>query len=650
MDRSAFSRIAVAVITGIFLLIIFFYRQYQVSLRFDMVGVVEGFYGNPWTHNERLDMIRFMGDVGMNTYFYAPKDDPYHRRNWRESYTGEHLERFQELVRVASDADIRLYYAISPGLSIRYSDPADYIALREKLFSMNVLGVEHFALFLDDVPEYLQHDADRSVYANLAEAHVSLINQLYADLKTIGADLVVCPTTYTDAWGDREYVRILGEGIPTEIPLFWTGTDVAIGQITDAEALNWGNLMSRKPLIWDNFPVNDFEVWRPIIGPITGREAALAKTTTGLIANPMDKPYLSMIPLYTVAEFGRKPFAYDEKKSWQNAITYLAGAEASKVLRPLALLFADYGWTDNVFTPLYTPGKQLNIYEVRDAINLIDETINELEGEAFSDNEYIGNILNELRPFAISIQNDFESMLANRFYRIDAEGFLVFQSGLEEIITVHKPVELDGRLNEWDNGEFKNLYSSNDEDVDRVQAAFRVYEEYLYIGLRVQTNAYQVPDSDTWVGGDQVLFAFDFSNGRKETWIEPTDLLLMIRPPDADNNIQLKSGSFYLTPFSQRGISDIRMRTISSFFDHFIKDPHPSLSTFVDAVEAASSRTTTGYEMELRLPVHNRSELNLTISVNDARNSGDRLVNTNFMLSNRPYIGNPNTYITLVIK
>ena len=39
-------------------------------------GTIEGFYGNPWSHADGLRQIEFYGDMKMNTYIYAPKDDP----------------------------------------------------------------------------------------------------------------------------------------------------------------------------------------------------------------------------------------------------------------------------------------------------------------------------------------------------------------------------------------------------------------------------------------------------------------------------------------------------------------------------------------------------------------------------------------------
>ncbi len=37
-------------------------------------GVVEGFYGTPWSHNARLRQLQFYGENKMNTYIYGPKE------------------------------------------------------------------------------------------------------------------------------------------------------------------------------------------------------------------------------------------------------------------------------------------------------------------------------------------------------------------------------------------------------------------------------------------------------------------------------------------------------------------------------------------------------------------------------------------------
>ena len=85
-------------------------------------GVVEGFYGRPWTLSQRKDLFEKMDSWGMSSYVYAPKDDCKHRAYWRELYTVEEADHLQSLITAASDRNIDFYYAISPGLDITYSN------------------------------------------------------------------------------------------------------------------------------------------------------------------------------------------------------------------------------------------------------------------------------------------------------------------------------------------------------------------------------------------------------------------------------------------------------------------------------------------------------------------------------------------------
>ena len=58
-------------------------------------GVIEGFYGNPWSHKDRLRQFDFYGQYKMNTYVFGPKDDPYHRARWREPYPADEAAVFK---------------------------------------------------------------------------------------------------------------------------------------------------------------------------------------------------------------------------------------------------------------------------------------------------------------------------------------------------------------------------------------------------------------------------------------------------------------------------------------------------------------------------------------------------------------------------
>ena len=146
-------------------------------------GVVEGFYGPPWTHQDRIDILRFEGAHGMNVYYYAPKDDPYHRKLWRDPYPPEAQQRLSELVEAANRNFVDFCFAISPGLTMAYSSDLDFQVLTNKLESVGKLGVSCFALFLDDVPQDLQDPQDQAQFKTLAQAHIYLTNKLYKYLK-----------------------------------------------------------------------------------------------------------------------------------------------------------------------------------------------------------------------------------------------------------------------------------------------------------------------------------------------------------------------------------------------------------------------------------------------------------------------------------
>ena len=97
-------------------------------------GVVEGFYGPPYTFEQRRSLFRFLPTAGLNTYLYAPKLDPYHRERWREPYPSDFLDHFGELADAAGTGGTRFVYALSPGLSLD-PDKGDTGRVRQKFLT-----------------------------------------------------------------------------------------------------------------------------------------------------------------------------------------------------------------------------------------------------------------------------------------------------------------------------------------------------------------------------------------------------------------------------------------------------------------------------------------------------------------------------------
>ena len=49
-------------------------------------GYIEGFYGKLLSWDERIKILKILSKNNFNTYFYAPKEDPFHRFKWREEF------------------------------------------------------------------------------------------------------------------------------------------------------------------------------------------------------------------------------------------------------------------------------------------------------------------------------------------------------------------------------------------------------------------------------------------------------------------------------------------------------------------------------------------------------------------------------------
>lgn len=292
-------------------------------------GVIEGFYGPPWSQEERLDMIRFCAEEGFDTWVHAPKDDPFHRARWREPYPDDELARMGELVAECARVGVRFAYAIAPGLSIDYASDDDFAALKEKCEQVRSVGVGDFQLLWDDIESK----------DGAGQARVS--NRFAAEVEQAGP-LVICPVGYANT-EDTAYRRSLREPLDPEIVVYWTGPEIVSHAIA-REELDWAveRFGGRELLIWDNYPVNDFAVETLFLGPLLGRDPRLFDgRCAGLIANAMVQAVPSKLPLATVADFLRDPHGYDLRASFERArarygaeVVEALGVEPAQVGRP----------------------------------------------------------------------------------------------------------------------------------------------------------------------------------------------------------------------------------------------------------------------------------------------------------------------------
>ena len=313
------------------------------SPSFAVRGYIEGFYGTPWKHEQRLSVMRLMAKYRMNTYYYAPKDDPYHRDRWREPYPSEKAVQLKELIDTAHMLHVDFYWCIAPGLSVCYSAPEEFESLCTKTEQLYSLGVRHFGLLLDDIGDALRFPEDVRQYAEPVNAHIDLICKYYDYLiqRDPTVKLTVCPTVYHGV-GNEYYISKLGKSIPPQVSLFWTGRDICSREITSQEAITFLMNTNHKPLYWDNYPVNDEAMFREMhLGPVIGRDASLAKYAQGLIANCMEYAECSKIPLCTIADFLWYGEQYAPEDSFIHAVNESVGKENTEAF----LTFADHLYT-----------------------------------------------------------------------------------------------------------------------------------------------------------------------------------------------------------------------------------------------------------------------------------------------------------------
>jgi hyaluronoglucosaminidase len=315
-------------------------------------GTIEGFYGSPWSQSDRLDQLATYGQLKMNTYIYTPKDDPYLRDQWRDPYPAANLAQLAQLVQTAQANHVRFTFALAPGLSICYSDPADIAALKNKLASVYALGVRSFYISLDDI-SYTRWNcaADQARYGApsagaAGAAQVDLLNTVQHDFLDTHAGtkpLQFVPTEYSDL-ADSPYKTELRDHLDPRIVVQWTGTEVVPPSITVAQAKAADAVWGRDVFVWDNYPVDDYRqtTGRLLLAPYDKREAGLHNELSGLVINPMNQASASKVAEFGAASFTWNDENYDAQRTWAQAAGYFSHGDPGTTAALLALFDTEH--------------------------------------------------------------------------------------------------------------------------------------------------------------------------------------------------------------------------------------------------------------------------------------------------------------------
>ena len=299
-------------------------------------GVVEGFYGMPWSHEVRLSLIDTYGRYKMNYYIYGPKDDPYHSSPyWREEYPEAEAQQIKELVEACNRNRVNFVWAVHPGKDIRWEE-SDIQNLLRKFEAMYQLGVRAFAVHFDDI----EGNGTNPYYQTEL---MNILNEDFVKVKGDVAPLIVCPTEYTRLWAnptERGSLMVYGKELDASVDVFWTG-DAVCSDMTE-RTMEWiSSRIQRPALFWWNFPVTDYARHIMMQGPVYGLSPKLTENETrGLVSNPMEHGEASKLALYSVADYTWNTEAYNPIDSWERGLEALA-PEVKEAYRLFAIHSCD---------------------------------------------------------------------------------------------------------------------------------------------------------------------------------------------------------------------------------------------------------------------------------------------------------------------
>jgi hyaluronoglucosaminidase len=259
-------------------------------------GIIEGFFGRPWSWQTRQDYASFLKQNNYQYYIYAPKADRYLRRQWAEPWPAEDYINLQRLGQVYRQVQVDWGIGITPFEIHHNFDDHTKALLDAKIRSINELQPNILAILFDDM---------RGDDANIAQIQADVTHRIVE--QSTASSFIMCPTYYsTDpvldkVFGDRpsDYLETLGQLLEPMVQIFWTGEKVCSKKYSIEHLQAITAQLGRKPYIWDNYPVNDGAKLCKFLNlrPFGESAAHLATWTAGQAINPMNQAYLSQIPL-----------------------------------------------------------------------------------------------------------------------------------------------------------------------------------------------------------------------------------------------------------------------------------------------------------------------------------------------------------------
>ena len=306
------------------------------------LGLIEGFYGQPWSWDDRRATMEALVPHGYRFYLYAPKADAFLRKRWQEPHPAEELHALRELALFAGGLGVRFGVGLSPYALHEDFGPVQREALLAKLRDLDAVGIQDLGILFDD----MQGD-----FPDLALQQARIVDWIATHTR---ADrLIVCPSYYTDdpvldrVFGQRPpgYLRELGELLDPAIGMYWTGEEVCSREISVGHLDRVSEEMGRAPFLWDNYPVNDGQRMSQYLHlrAFTGRRPEIADSISAHGVNPALQPTLTCVPAATLAESYRLGSGYAYGSAFRHAAVGMLGETLADLLFEDILILQDVG-------------------------------------------------------------------------------------------------------------------------------------------------------------------------------------------------------------------------------------------------------------------------------------------------------------------
>ena len=306
------------------------------------LGLIEGFFGRPWSWADREEAVRFLGPRGYGFYLYAPKADAFLRRRWQEPFPEGELAEVTRFAATCRGAGMRLGVGLTPFELHLHPETHWQPPFAAKLAELDAAGIDDLAILFDDM---------RGDVPDLAERQATIVH--FAAEHSKAGRILCCPSYYSDdpildiVFGERPafYLEQLGRLLDPAIQIMWTGEEVVSRAYSPGHLERVAGLIGRKPFLWDNYPVNDGPLMSQHLHlrAFTGRPASIGPHLAAHGINLALQPLLSRIPALTLVESYAQGDAYEYDAAFARAAAEVMGETLARRVRGNLLSLEERG-------------------------------------------------------------------------------------------------------------------------------------------------------------------------------------------------------------------------------------------------------------------------------------------------------------------